>query len=75
MCRQTVMRVFGFADDPQLHGALGTYQIPAANGGDDRHWQSEQNQVRMSVSSTYTVKNSFHYQLQALTPPCIILAE
>lgn len=53
------MRAFGFTDDPQLHGALGTYQIPAADGGDGRHWQSEQNQVRMSVSSTDTVKNIF----------------
>lgn len=53
------MRAFGFTDDPQLHGALGTYQIPAADGGDGRHWQPEQNQVRMSVSSTDTVKNIF----------------
>lgn len=30
--------LFWLSDDPQLHGALGTDQIPATNGGDDRRW-------------------------------------
>ncbi|KAA0725427.1 C-Jun-amino-terminal kinase-interacting protein 4 [Triplophysa tibetana] len=38
--RQMEIKIKNYADqnDPQLHGALGTDQIPAANGGDNRHW-------------------------------------